>query len=304
MSDTTTTLDQLSTGQANLPVRINELLDAASPATLFGRRAAATYNLVWGYYGGRWGGIAIANGTLTLPDNSTSHITVHRASGVISASTATTNWDNTTDHARAYKVTTAGGLITAWEDHRAGASGTATVGGSGGGGGGMSNPMTAAGDIIRGDTGGAPVRLAAGTNGHILTLVGGVPVWAANAGAGTPLVAIPVAVGDESSALSAGTSKVTFRLPHGLNLSAVRASLTAAQTTGAVVTVDINVGGASILSTKLTIDNNEKTSTTASVPAVISTSTLADDAEVAIDVDQVGSATAKGLKVYLIGAVA
>jgi hypothetical protein len=303
MSDTTTALDQLSTGQANIPLRINELLDAASPATLFGRRAATTVNLVWGYYGGRWGGLAIANGTLTLADAATSHITVHRSSGVVSASTATTNWDNTADHARAYKVTTAGGLITAWEDHRAGINGTATAGGSGGGGGGMTNPMTGAGDLIRGGTGGAPTRLAPGTNGHILTLVGGVPTWAANAGAGSPTVSIPVAVGDETTALTAGTGKVTFRMPHGFTLSGVRASLTTAQTSGAVVTVDINTGGASILSTKLTIDNTEKSSTTASVPAVISTSTLADDAEITIDVDQVGGATAKGLKVYLIGVV-
>ena len=50
-----------------------------------------------------------------------------------------------------------------------------------------------------------------------------------------------------------------------------------------------------------TIDNTEKTSTTASTPAVISDSSLADDAEITIDIDQVGDGTAKGLKVTLIG---
>jgi len=55
------------------------------------------------------------------------------------------------------------------------------------------------------------------------------------------------------------------------------------------------------LSTKLTIDNTEKTSTTAAAAAVISDAALANDAEMTIDVDQVGDGTAKGLKLWLIG---
>jgi hypothetical protein len=65
--------------------------------------------------------------------------------------------------------------------------------------------------------------------------------------------------------------------------------------------VDINESGASILSTKLSIDNSEKTSTTAATPCVISDGALADDAEITIDVDQIGDGTAKGLKITLIG---
>jgi len=68
-----------------------------------------------------------------------------------------------------------------------------------------------------------------------------------------------------------------------------------------IFTVDINEGGTSILSTKLTIDNTEKTSTTAATPAVISDTALADDAEITIDIDQIGNGTAKGLKVTIIG---
>ncbi|KAF1692646.1 hypothetical protein [Pseudoxanthomonas koreensis] len=48
--------------------------------------------------------------------------------------------------------------------------------------GGMSNPMTTAGDIIYGGASGTPVRLAAGTDGHVLTLVSGDPAWAAPGG--------------------------------------------------------------------------------------------------------------------------
>ena len=120
-------------------------------------------------------------------------------------------------------------------------------------------------------------------------------------GGGSSAVAIPVAVSDETTSLTAGTAKVTFRMPHAMTLTAIRASLTTAQTSGTIFTVDVNEGGASLLSTKVTIDNTEKTSTTAAAAPVISDSALADDAEITIDIDQIGDGTAKGLKVYLIG---
>jgi len=112
---------------------------------------------------------------------------------------------------------------------------------------------------------------------------------------------IIIAASDESTALTVGTSKITFRMPYAFTLTAVRASLTTAQTSGSIFTVDINEGGTTILSTKLTIDNTEKTSTTAATAAVISDVNLADDAEITIDIDQVGDGTAKGLKITLIG---
>ena len=93
--------------------------------------------------------------------------------------------------------------------------------------------------------------------------------------------------------INAINKRVLYRL--------LKRNLNTAQTSGSVFTVDINENGSSILSTKLTIDNTEKTSTTASTSAVISDSSLADDAEITIDIDQVGDGTAKGLKVTLIG---
>jgi hypothetical protein len=110
-----------------------------------------------------------------------------------------------------------------------------------------------------------------------------------------------VAASDETTALATGTAKITFRMPRAVTLTAVRASLTTAQASGSIFTVDINEGGSSILSTKLTIDNTETTSTTAATPPVISDTALADDAEITIDIDQIGNGTAKGLKVMLIG---
>jgi len=112
---------------------------------------------------------------------------------------------------------------------------------------------------------------------------------------------IILAASDETTDLTTGSAKITFRMPYGFTLTAVRASVTTAPT-GAALTVDINEGGVSILSTKLTIDVSEKTSTTATTPAVISDAALADDAEITVDIDQIGSSVAgAGLKVYLIG---
>jgi hypothetical protein len=110
-----------------------------------------------------------------------------------------------------------------------------------------------------------------------------------------------IACSDETSDLTTGTAKVTFRMPYAFTLTDVRASVTTAPT-GATVTVDINEGGSTILSTKLTIDASETTSESAATAAVISDSALADDAEMTIDIDQVGSTVAgAGLKVTLIG---
>ena len=114
-------------------------------------------------------------------------------------------------------------------------------------------------------------------------------------------IEIQLAASDETTALTTGTAKVTFRLPVAFTLTAVRASLTTAQASGSIFTVDINQSGSSVLGTKLTIDNTEKTSTTAATAATITTSALTDDAEITIDIDQIGDGTATGLKITLIG---
>ena len=141
--------------------------------------------------------------------------------------------------------------------------------------------------------------LVSGTN--IKTINGSSVLGSGNIATPFELV---VAASDEGTALTTGTAKITFRMPRAVTLTSVRASLTTAQGSGSIFTVDINENGTSILSTKLTIDNTEKTSFTAATPPVISDAALADDAEITIDIDQIGDGTAKGLKVMLIGTVA
>jgi hypothetical protein len=109
---------------------------------------------------------------------------------------------------------------------------------------------------------------------------------------------LTVALSDETTSITTGVAKITLRAPYAWTLTRIpRASLSSASVSG-IPTVDINVNGNSILSTKLTIDENEKTSTTAATAAALSSTSIADDAEITMDVDVAGSA-AKGLKVTL-----
>jgi hypothetical protein len=138
--------------------------------------------------------------------------------------------------------------------------------------------------------------LAAANNAAIRTAIG--VATAAEAKQET----ICIAVGDETTGLTTGTAKVTFRMPFALTNVTVRASVTTAPT-GASLIVDINETGSTIMTTnKLSIDATEKTSTTAATAAGVTDADLADDAEITIDIDQVGSTVAgAGLKVYITG---
>ena len=113
-----------------------------------------------------------------------------------------------------------------------------------------------------------------------------------------------IALSDETSLLTVGTNKAKMRMPYAFTVTEVRASLSIAATGASLITVDINEGGSTMLTTKLTIDASETTSTTAATAAVIGGAgpALADDAEITFDIDVVGNTTAgKGLKVYIIG---
>lgn len=155
--------------------------------------------------------------------------------------------------------------------------------------------ITAKGDLFAGTGSGSVDNLAVGTEGYRLQSASAETTglrWVPDP------VTIGVACSDETTDLVAASPVVTFRMPHAMTLTNVRASLSASAST--LTTVDINQSASSVLSTKLTIDPNEFTSTTASVSASISTTALADDAEITIDIDGAGTG-AKGLKVWLIG---
>lgn len=104
------------------------------------------------------------------------------------------------------------------------------------------------------------------------------------------------ALGDQSTVITAGTT-YTDRMP-ACYVLAVRAGLKNASTSG-LPEFDIKPGGVSMLSTTITIDANEKTSTSAVTPAVISTPAIADDTEVTFTI-VAGGTNATGPEISML----
>lgn len=112
---------------------------------------------------------------------------------------------------------------------------------------------------------------------------------------------IVIAFSNETDALIAATNKVKFPVLYNFYVVAIHVFLSTAQSTGTAVTVDVNDDGASILSTKVTVDNTENTSVTAATQPVLSSNLIAANSVISVDVDAVGDGTAKGGKVILVG---
>ena len=70
---------------------------------------------------------------------------------------------------------------------------------------GMTNPMTTTGDTIYSSSGSTPARRAIGTTGQVLTVSGGVPVWATPAGGGKVLQVI-----NASTSTQVGSTSTTY----------------------------------------------------------------------------------------------
>jgi hypothetical protein len=276
MADYATNIRQITESQLDKEVTANQDFDAASPSMLFGRDGPACTGLTFGYLGGRFGGTAFANGTKDATASSTNYLVAHRGTLAVSISTSDTNWNDTVTYGRMYKLTAGSATITGYEDHRAGPGGIL---------GEAALATQTANTVYAGPTSGGAA----------------VPSFRALVAADLPVLpcVIQGACSDETTALVAGTGKLTFRMPHAMTLTEVRASLTTASSSGAVA-IDINEAGVSILSTTITVDQGEKTSTTAATPPTISDTALADDAEISIDIDSAGTG-ATGLKITLIG---
>lgn len=116
MSDSTSNLTQLITGQAGKEATVNELMNAVSPAALFGRRQS-TSGLSWDYFGGRFlvDGVSttVTNGTVTLTASTTNYVEATRA-GVVSKNTSAF----TPGSIALYKVVTGTATVSSYEDHR------------------------------------------------------------------------------------------------------------------------------------------------------------------------------------------
>ena len=127
-------------------------------------------------------------------------------------------------------------------------------------------------------------------------------VTSVNGATGVVVLALPsdlvVSLGDETTAITTGTAKVTLRAPRAMTLSAVKASLTTASSSG-LPQFDVKKNGTTIFSTKPTIDVSETTTATAATPSVLSVTAIAADDELTFDIVTAGTG-AKGAKITLV----
>jgi|TARA_R110000823_G_scaffold200051_1_gene331067 hypothetical protein len=163
-------------------------------------------------------------------------------------------------------------------------------------------PTTTKGDLSGYST--AQARIPVGSNLTILTADSTAALGVAWTAPAIQTESFIIACSDESTALTTGTAVISFRMPYAFTLTAGAGGITAScnqAPTGAILTMDVNEAGSTILSTKLTIAISSTTSVGGTAP-VISDVNLAANALMTIDIDQIGSTNAgTGLKITLIG---
>lgn len=164
------------------------------------------------------------------------------------------------------------------------------------------NIVAAAGDTARVVSEGAGAwRMLSYSRKSGAPLVAG-GVSSVNGASGAVTLALPcdiiVALGDETTAITTGTALVTIRAPRAMTLSAVKASLSTASSSG-LPQFDVKKNGTTIFSTKPTIDVSEKTTATAATASVLSTTAIAADDELTFDIVTAGTG-AKGAKITLV----
>lgn len=120
-------LQDIDMDQADADTIENENFEVLDGFAVYAKNPVLTDGLTWAYYAGRWGGTAITAGTLTLVGTGspsvTNYIVVNRSTGAITVSQTSTNWDDTTNYARVYKVVAGAGAVEDIEDHRVGSYG-------------------------------------------------------------------------------------------------------------------------------------------------------------------------------------
>lgn len=118
MSNSTITFDALIQSQSAKEITANAMLDAVSPASLYGRRQSTSSCLTWGYYGGNMliNGVLtqIANGTLSLTASTTNYVQALPASGAVSSNTT----GFTAGSIPLYTIITGASTVTSYTDHR------------------------------------------------------------------------------------------------------------------------------------------------------------------------------------------
>ena len=123
MADINETIDRIVNGQGSQVATANALFNSLSKALLFAFRDSTSGGITWGYYGGRittpYGtSVDVAHSALTLTVSTTNYIVAHKFTGVVSTSTATTNWNDRATYWRLYTAGTSSTAVTDYDDVR------------------------------------------------------------------------------------------------------------------------------------------------------------------------------------------
>lgn len=340
MSGSTPVIDQVDFASVQKEVIVNRVTNAEAPAAVYGIKSLSALSLVLygGTIDVSGTPTVIANQTLALTNNATNYVYATSAGVATVTTSAPSGWPGplASSAMALYSIVTSGGTYSSYIEYRvainlsAAAAGVSDFVGDNGG-----SPNSGVHGLVpapnQGDSA-AGKFLAAGGTWQTIS-VGALSAFIGDNG-GSPdsgvkgLVPAPAqgdaaarkflfadgtwqhpprvfafAASDETTALTTGGSPsvaaVTVRAPYAMTLTSVRANVRTASSSG-LVTVDIQKNGTTILSTKLTIDANEKTSVTAATPAVLSSTSIADDDEIEVFIDGAGT-NAAGLKIALIG---
>lgn len=119
MSGSTQHLDTISASQSSKETTANELFDAMSTPTLYGRRASTTSGLTWGFYGGpvvtSGGTIAfLVNSIVTLTASLVNYLEAKKEDGTL----VRVSSQFTPGRYACYKVYTNSGGVNSYEDFR------------------------------------------------------------------------------------------------------------------------------------------------------------------------------------------
>jgi len=196
--------------QLNWDIPVNDNFRAVSAAGAFGIRDSATTGLTLGYYGGVLDGVAYADGTHALTASTTRYVVAKRSDGVVSSSTGTTNWNNTTDYLRMGIAVVGSATITSWTDWR-----EAFGVGGGGGGGAVSSVNGQTGSVVLVLDDIDDVDATAPADGDVLTFDVGTNTWipvAPGGGGGSGTVtSVAASEGVETTSGSPITATGTIR---------------------------------------------------------------------------------------------
>lgn len=120
---------QFQANQSDAQIPVNEGFDILKALGVYGRDPVTSTGRVWGWLGTTtgptyaWSGFTVSAGTVTLAASTVTYMTVIRATGVPDFSTSITNWNNLTDYARVFRLTTNATDVTALLDARVGNGG-------------------------------------------------------------------------------------------------------------------------------------------------------------------------------------